>query len=84
MTNLEIWLRGALAAAISGAANGIVTGFAAIGIDPNHFNLAAGLRPTLALGGISALVSAILGVALYLRQSPLPPENGNGKRENRE
>jgi hypothetical protein len=71
-----LWLRtrlkGIAAAAISGGANGIVTGFAAIGIDPNHFNLAAGLHSTLALGGVSAAINAILGVALYLRQSPIP------------
>jgi len=70
----ELWLKGAAAAAISGAANGIVTGFAAIGIDPHHFNLSAGIHDTLKIGGVSALLSAILGVALYLRQSPLPRE----------
>ena len=75
MHNLEVWLKGLVAAAIAGGANGIVTGFAAIGIDPNHFNLQAGLRHTLTLGGVSAAISAILGVALYLRQSPLPPDN---------
>jgi len=69
----EIWLRGAIAAAVSGGANGVVTGFAAIGIDPNHFNLDAGFHHTLAIGGVSAAISAVLGVALYLRQSPLPP-----------
>jgi hypothetical protein len=74
MRNLEIWLKGALAAVISGGANGVVTGFAAIGIDPNHFNLTSGLHDTLAIGGVSAAISAILGLALYLRQSPLPPE----------
>ena len=72
---LELWLKGLAAAAISGGANGIVTGFAAIGIDPSHFNLAAGLPHTLSIGGISAAISAILGVALYLRQSPLPSTN---------
>jgi len=71
----EIWLRGVIAAAVSGGANGVVTGFAAIGIDPNHFNLDAGLHHTLSIGGASASISAILGVALYLRQSPLPPED---------
>jgi hypothetical protein len=71
---VEIWLKGIAAAGISGAANGVVTGFAAIGIDPSHFNLQAGLHHTLQLGGISAAISAILGVALYLRQSPLPSE----------
>ncbi len=74
MRNLEVWLKGLVAAGIAGGANGIVTGFAAIGIDPNHFNLQAGLHDTFAIGGVSAAISAILGVALYLRQSPLPSE----------
>jgi ABC-type branched-subunit amino acid transport system permease subunit len=77
----ELWLKGAAAAAISGAANGIVTGFAAIGIDPRHFNLSAGIHDTLKIGGVSALLSAILGVALYLRQSPLPREWDDGSSE---
>ena len=70
--DLRVWIKGIAAAAISGGANGVVTGFAAIGIDPNHFNLAAGLHSALAIGGVSAAISAILGVALYLRQSPIP------------
>jgi hypothetical protein len=70
----KVWMKGIAAAAISGGANGIVTGFAAIGIDPSHFNLEAGLHHTLAIGGVSAAISAVLGVALYLRQSPLPAE----------
>jgi hypothetical protein len=73
----EIWLRGVLAAAVSGGANGVVTGFAAIGIDPSHFNLDTGFHHTVALGGVSAAVSAVLGVALYLRQSPLPSEGAS-------
>ena len=73
MGRVGIWLKGIAAAGISGAANGVVTGFAAIGIDPNHFNLAAGLGNTIEIGGLSAAISAVLGVALYLRQSPLPP-----------
>ena len=45
---------------------------AAVGIDPAHFNLQAGLHPTLAIAGVSAVMSAIIGVAAYLKQSPLP------------
>ena len=41
MPTLHIWLKGILAAAISGAAGGVLTGFAAVGIDPQHFNLNA-------------------------------------------
>jgi hypothetical protein len=74
MKTWQIWVRGIAAAGISGAANGIVTGFAAIGIDPSHFNLQEGFHHTLEIGGVAAAISAVLGVALYLRQSPLPPE----------
>lgn len=74
MSNWEIWLRGALAAAIAGGANGVITGFAAVGIDPSHFNLQAGLHSTLAIAGASALMSGIIGVSAYLKQSPLPKE----------
>jgi hypothetical protein len=74
MKSIEIWFKGIAAAGISGAANGIVTGFAAIGIDPNHFNLQSGFHHTMQIGGVSAAISAILGVALYLRQSPVPQD----------
>jgi hypothetical protein len=74
MHRLEVWAKGLLAAAIAGAANGVITGFAAVGIDPNHFNLQAGLKPTLAIAGVSAIMSALIGVAAYLKQSPLPSE----------
>jgi integral membrane sensor domain MASE1 len=71
---VEVWLKGLAAAAIAGAANGVITGFAAVGIDPEHFNLQAGLRATLAIAGVSAFMSGIIGVAAYLKQSPLPAE----------
>lgn len=74
MRNAEVWLKGIMAAAISGAANGVVTGFAAMGIDPSHFNLNAGMHHTLQIAGASAAMSAILGTAMYLRQSPLPSD----------
>jgi hypothetical protein len=72
MKSVEVWAKGILAAAIAGGANGVITGFAAVGIDPSHFNLQAGLRPTLAIAGVSAAMSAVIGVAAYLKQSPLP------------
>jgi hypothetical protein len=77
MVKAEIWLRGMLAAVISGGANGVITGFAAIGIDPGHFNLASGFGHTLSLAGVSAVMSAIIGVAAYLKQSPLPRDSGS-------
>ena len=74
MHRLEVWAKGLLAAAIAGAANGVITGFAAVGIDPGHFNLQAGLKSTLAIAGVSAIMSSLIGVAAYLKQSPLPSE----------
>ena len=72
MTQLQIWLRGILAAAISGGAGGVLTGFAAVGIDPQHFNLQSGMGATIRIGAAAALINAIIGVAAYLQKSPLP------------
>lgn len=74
MPSVEVWGKGLVAAAIAGAANGMTTGLAAVGIDPGHFNLQSGLRATLAVAGASALMSAVVAVAAYLKQSPLPSE----------
>ncbi|MBZ5540706.1 MAG: hypothetical protein LAN61_09330 [Acidobacteriia bacterium] len=74
MTRLQIWLRGIVAAAISGASGGALTGFAAVGIDPQHFNLQAGIGATLRIGAAAALINAVIGVAAYLQKSPLPEE----------
>ena len=74
MLKWEIWLKGIVAAGIAGGANGVITGFAAVGIDPGHFNLQSGLHSTLAIAGVSALMSSIIGMAAYLKQSPLPGE----------
>ena len=74
MNRVEIWLKGLLAAAISGAAGGVLTGLAAVGIDPQHFNLQSGIGATLRIGAAAALINAIIGVAAYLQKSPLPAE----------
>ena len=72
ITRIEIWLRGLLAAAISGGSGGILTGFAAVGIEPQHFNLQAGIGATMRIGAAAALINAVIGVAAYLQKSPLP------------
>ena len=74
MKRLELWLKGMLAAAISGGAGGVLTGFAAVGIDPQHFNLQAGMSSTFRIGMAAALINAVIGVAAYLQKSPLPEE----------
>jgi len=72
MKRFEIWLKGLVAAAVSGAAGGVLTGFAAVGIDPQHFNLQAGIGSTLRIGVAAAVINAVIGVAAYLQKSPLP------------
>lgn len=67
-------MRGMGAAAIAGSANGVITGFAAVGIDPSHFNLQDGFHNTLAIACVSAAMSGVIAVAAYLKQSPLPPQ----------
>ena len=84
LKSVEVWGRGLLAATISGGASGVGTGFAAIGIDPTHFNLSAGIHQTLAIAGTAALINAILGCALYLQKSPLPQEREVWSAEQRE
>jgi hypothetical protein len=74
MSRLQIWIRGIFAAAISGAAGGVLTGFAAVGIDPQHFNLQAGMGATFRIGAAAALINAVIGVAAYLQKSPLPQD----------
>ena len=72
MKRFELWLKGLVAAAISGGSGGILTGFAAVGIDPAHFNLQAGIGATFRIGMAAALINAVIGVAAYLQKSPLP------------
>jgi len=74
MSKLQVWVKGIVAAAISGAAGGVMTGLAAVGIDPAHFNLQAGLGATARIGFAAALINAVIGVAAYLQKSPLPDE----------
>lgn len=74
MKRLELWLRGLLAAGVSGGAGGILTGFAAVGIDPQHFNLQTGMGATLRIAAAAALINAVIGVAAYLQKSPLPQD----------
>ena len=85
MSRVEIWVRGMLAAGISGGSGGVMTGLAAVGIDPAHFNLQAGMGATVKIAGAAALINALIGVAAYLQKSPLPErERAGEERERRE
>ncbi len=62
----QVWVKGLVAAVVSSAANSISVLIA----DPSHFNpeAASGFKNL----GLIALVSAIVGAAMYLKQSPVP------------
>ncbi len=64
--NWKLWLKGLVAAAVASASSTI----AVVVADPEHFNPASvgGLKKL----GIVVLVSAIVGAAMYLKQSPVP------------
>jgi Na+/serine symporter len=72
LRKVEVWLRGMIAAVISGAAGGVLNGFAAMGIRPDVFNMNAGFGATLKMAGAAAAITALIGLAAYLQKSPLP------------
>jgi hypothetical protein len=49
-----------VAAAISG---GVLTGLAAVGIDPAHFNLQSGIGSTMRIGLAAAAINSVIGIA---------------------
>jgi hypothetical protein len=71
-SNLSVWLSGLFAAFIGGGAGSVTTGLASMGIDPEHFNLNAGLHHTLNLMGAVFLINGIVSVCMFLKQSPIP------------
>ena len=82
--NWGAWLLGLLAAVIGGGANGIVMGLTSIGVDPEHFNLGSGLKHTLYIAGAAFVISGILSMAFYLKQSPVPQPREEWSGEQRE
>ena len=70
MKNWVCWLKGLLAAVIGGAANSATL----LIVDPVNFNLQSGIKNILTV----CVTSAILSIALYLKQSPLPQNNEKG------
>jgi hypothetical protein len=66
-SNTKKWAHSAIAATVSGGANGITVMI----VSPTDFNLGAGLAKV----GQVVLVGALVGLALFLKQSPLPAED---------
>ena len=80
--SLSRWSYGLAAAIIGGGASSVVTGVAINAVDPVDFNLAAGLRQTLAVMGVSFVLHGLLNAAMFLKQSPLPRWDGSTERRN--
>ena len=66
ITDWRTWLRGIMGAVIGGGANGVTV----MVIKPEEFNLQTGWPALWQFTCISALIS----LALYLKQSPVPPQ----------
>lgn len=66
-TTVRSWVRGLIATTINGFASGVVLIIA----DPVDFNLQDGLQKLLT----TSLVFALIGLANYLKQQPLPAED---------
>jgi len=71
MSKTRIWLKGALAAVVGGVANSFlsalgITGAQIMGVRVDQLS-AKQLVTTTIVGGL-------VGLALYLKQSPVPPE----------
>ncbi len=76
MGNWQTWLKGLLAAVISGGSGGILTYVGTTVFTPTLMDKLDS-ADKISFLGIVALVSAILGACNYLKQSPLP--NGTPK-----
>jgi hypothetical protein len=74
-SGFSIWVRGLLAAFVGGGSGSVTTGLASMGIDPEHFNLNAGLHHMLNLMGAVFLINGLVSVCLFLKQSPIPAGN---------
>lgn len=72
----RVWLHRMVAAFIGGGASALVSGLTSMGFAPDKFNLTdlKGILHLLGLMAMNFVVSGILSMAFYLRQSPLPPE----------
>lgn len=76
-TSTEKWLYGLGSAAIGGGASAVTSGLASMGIAPDKFNMTnmSGLGHLLELMFVNFIISGLLSMMFYLRQSPLPPED---------
>lgn len=75
----RVWLHRLFAAFIGGGASAVVSGLTSMGFAPEKFNLSngSGIAHLLGLMAANFIVSGFLSIMFYLKQSPLPPEDGS-------
>ena len=78
MGSWKAWLHGLAAAFIGGGASAVTAGVTVSAINPTAFNFSTQIRPTLVLMGVLFLLNGLMSAFGYLKQSPLPPEDGGG------
>lgn len=73
----ELWLHNLFAAIIGGGSGAVVSAFASMGIDPEKFNISSGqgFSHLIEMMGANFVISGLLSMFFYLKQSPLPPES---------
>lgn len=71
LLDYRLWLHGLVGAFIGGSANAVTL----VVVDPLKFNLQDGWRNLASAVFVSGIVSA----ALYLKKSPVPPEDSNNE-----
>ena len=66
------WLRGAIAAFVSGGASAVTSGITVSAIDNKDYNLGEGSGKLLVLMTTMFLVNGFMGLMFFLRQKPVP------------
>lgn len=68
------WVEGIWRSIVTGGTSGIISGFASMGIDPEHFNLknSVGLHDLFVMSGAMFGAMAFVHIVLFLNTHPAP------------
>lgn len=77
LTNLSrydwsTWFLGIMRSTIQGGAGGVIAGLLSMGIDPQHFNLTAGLSHVLEMVGGMFVLQGIFALCTFLQTHGAP------------
>lgn len=70
--NPLVWLHSLISAFIGGGATAVVSGFSAMVIAPDKFDMHTNLSNTLKMAGATFLIAGVMNAAAKLSKSPLP------------